>query len=246
MLIAVDGTGEADDFSYRQEMHGSFVNSLFQDHWSIRKRYVRGPTLWGLETVSIADRQEEVIHRWLNEGDREIYLVGYSRGGAVAITLAHRLAQANIPVKGMLLFDAVDRARGIDAGVKPGNVWATFHARRDPAVQSRWYFSNCGVISRSGIFFQKFFHCTHSGMGGMPWAGDHPVRWSDPLAKIRENSRAQVSSNPWSPAGRLQIKGPVRASDITIIPTIDKSSEADEVANLRQWMWQGARSIGLL
>ncbi|MEZ5582820.1 MAG: hypothetical protein R3F37_08670 [Candidatus Competibacteraceae bacterium] len=78
-------------------------------------------------------------------------------------------------VDAMFLFDAVDRAIPVNGYAISSNVKQVYHARRDPAAQSRQSFGNCGWArensSRTG-YEQRFFFCTHGAIGGMPWNAD--------------------------------------------------------------------------
>jgi len=69
--------------------------------------------------------------------------------------------------------DTCTDTRAGSGQVISGNVVWVAHARRDPAVHSRWYFGNTGT-SGGQHYTEKFFWGTHSALGGDPWGGDHP------------------------------------------------------------------------
>ena len=125
----------------------------------------------------------------------EIDMVGHSRGGAIVIwaawTLLHdppmspcgRKLGANIHFMG--LYDAVNMYLWVSTDRIPPNVGYVAHARRDPADGSRSSWGNTGT-SGGQHYTEKFFWCTHSGMGGDPWGGDHPSQMTEQQDK--ENS----------------------------------------------------------
>jgi hypothetical protein len=78
----------------------------------------------------------------------------------------------------MALFDAVDEERMFgDLRTIPGNVDCAFHARRDPIVQSRSYFGNCGTRAEAPCKLEPLtFVTTHRGMGGVPLGSPPPIQ----------------------------------------------------------------------
>ena len=121
-----------------------------------------------------------------------IVLVGHSRGGFIAMNVAKQMP---LPVYFLGLYDAVKRAftnGNIIAGVVTGgpiipvmgllgssaydwlsnaervsNVQFTYHALRDPEVNSRPYFGNTGR-KYTGFHEEKLFYTSHGGIGGDP------------------------------------------------------------------------------
>lgn len=65
----------------------------------------------------------------------------------------------------------------------PGNVRFCFHARRDPDVNSRTVPMGHWDVRSGKRIEEKFFMCTHSAMGGMPFRGDLP---SASVTRLRE------------------------------------------------------------
>src|SRR5262245_65117268 len=124
MIIGcVDGTGAWNDKTYKKEMRNSFVNRIHKrgNGSQDTKQYLRGPTLLGFETGSLAARTSDFVKHALGRTrDPRICLVGFSRGGAAVIGAAHRLNQRSqpggraVPVAFMILFDAVDRSLTVD------------------------------------------------------------------------------------------------------------------------------------
>lgn len=103
--------------------------------------------------------------------DAKLFLGGFSRGGAAAIVVAHKLKADGKNVQEMFLFDAVDRSFWMDndkTKVIPSNVRAAFHAVRHPASKSRVTFGNCGMQGTNGNLGIEYFMTTHGGVGGWP------------------------------------------------------------------------------
>ena len=204
----IDGTGVYDDVQYASDFQNSFVQQIFREWDSAARYYRRGPSTDGFSTKSLAERTyEEVLSAYTPKIGRakRIFLAGYSRGGAAVIKTSEMLAKKNIPVDGLFLFDAVDRTHTLGADVIPANVRVCFHARRDPKSLSRTYsFGNCGTRAadpKKTIYREKFFFCTHGGMGGTPW------KYADPDGVINEAENTPLNnklvnriarSNPWT------------------------------------------------
>src|SRR5437870_3372284 len=100
MIIAcVDGTGAWKDETYRKEMRHSFVNRIHSrgNGSQDTKQYLRGPTLLGFETGSLAAQTADFVRHSIGRTkDSKVCLVGFSRGGAAVIGAAHRLNQSSI------------------------------------------------------------------------------------------------------------------------------------------------------
>ena len=173
----IDGTSTEEE-TYGKTYYNSFINRLFRnelvqftDPW-----YLRGPYLSGNDTDGRArDCARNVRDLWKGGKAKAIFLGGHSRGGAAVIEVAKWLAEENIPVECMILFDAVDRSDRVG-----GAVWNTpiartvkrvIYAQRDVLrTCSRLSFGNCGFTHSSGTdFFHEKFFATHSGVGGVPW-----------------------------------------------------------------------------
>jgi hypothetical protein len=176
ILFGVDGTGDMNDATYAREMMHSFVRRILW-HSPIpgdRKRYIRGPDWSGAQVVPEAYHGYDFIKRNLSSyPGSSVLLTGYSRGGAAAITIAQMLQRDGLPVRAMVLFDAVDRAAHVDCASIPGNVANVYHARRDMfAAWSRVSFGNCGTFAvPPTVYKERYFRCTHGAMGGTHWTG---------------------------------------------------------------------------
>lgn len=188
ILLGIDGTGDLNSNDYRREMHNSFVSYILRSTRSRNKQYLRGPAALGLDMAWIAERGYRFIHLHRAAHPNEpILLTGYSRGGAGVIAVAQRLQRDGVQVAAMMLFDAVDRAIGIDTARIPDNVRNVMHARRNPNSLSRLSFDSCGTQwSASTQHTSRHFMCTHGGVGGVPWTPEPGQSQDDQISEFGE------------------------------------------------------------
>lgn len=120
ILLGIDGTGPFLDKEYFADLNASFVAYILRHSKAKLKKYIRGPWSEGFDMASIVSTGYTFVHLGLaaNKGAR-ILLTGYSRGGSGVIGVAQRLKTEGVKVHGMVLFDAVDRAVGVDTAVIP-------------------------------------------------------------------------------------------------------------------------------
>lgn len=145
-------------FAKQQYVEGTFDEMAGQS--SVTK--IRNAVMWLQQAYQSAGTQVEP----------KIFLSGFSRGAAAILCVSHELNKLGIPVHGMYLFDAVDRAYVMpnsQTGQVPGNVKHAFHAMRDPLGGSRKTFGNCGLEGTNGNLLKKPFETTHGGVGGWPY-----------------------------------------------------------------------------
>lgn len=173
MLAAIDGTGPFLDSSYAAKMKNSFVHQIALRAQVPNTIYYRGPDITGSSATGNLIPPLAIaldIRRAVQAGDTTVFLTGYSRGGAMAINVAAILADWNIAIEAMFLFDAVDRSLELSASRIPDNVRSVYHAMRMPSAGSRLSFGNCGTDgSGAREFLLRQFFTTHGGMGGVPW-----------------------------------------------------------------------------
>jgi len=139
-------------------------------------KYLRGTqdTVTGQSSAAMIEEALAWIERHYGsarDDTRKLFLGGFSRGGAAIVAIANRLAQKNIPVQEMYIFDAVDRSLSMDNALTatvPKTVVQAFHAVRDPNAGSRKTFSNCAMQNAHGNLQIAHFMTTHGGIGGWP------------------------------------------------------------------------------
>jgi pimeloyl-ACP methyl ester carboxylesterase len=106
-----------------------------------------------------------------------VFLIGWSRGAAACIQVAHNLARGGRKVEAMFLFDAVDQdlSTSSDLNFIPASVQNVYHAI---AVRKSWsdklIFPTCGKVAAPGVnFVPKNFNTSHGGIAGAdPKLGD--------------------------------------------------------------------------
>jgi len=191
IFAGVDGTGSDKKEEYEAAMANSYVQklSLAVKLAGGNAHYERGPAFWGMKTGSLGAAAAQFVIRQRDAlKTPRIVLAGYSRGGAAVITAAQILLLRGIKVDLMILFDAVDRSATAAAAVIPPNVGKVYHLRRSLRAFSRPYFGNCGTwsVPFATTYIERFFMCTHGGVGGCPW-WKQPDR--SPSAKITDRVR---------------------------------------------------------
>ena len=241
MLICIDGSGPYTDFQYAYEFRNSFVRNLWRNY-DATKYYHRGPSTAGHECQEIFDDalRNIVGFRQRNREDTQIIIVGWSRGAAIAIELAWELQTyrdattydgteermryethlSSFTIPCMILFDAVDRNWSLGRTSQiPSIVQNCYHAIRDPNVHSRDVFGYAidgEHPSQPGVnYVARTFFCTHAGMGGTPWTGDHPVM--------------QVCESVEAHAEYVDCVGPT-------IPIITQEQDIANAEQIRIWM----------
>ncbi len=148
MLYIIDGTGEFFDVDYAVGMAGSHCAVLHHLN-KAQSFYFRGPDTFsafkttGGAAQKVFDKvmQEEFPPAFLAPGQRQkpkspIFLAGHSRGGAAVVRVAQLLAEKEVDVEAMFLFDAVDRTIFLkNVETVPSNVLQCFHAVRNEGAE---------------------------------------------------------------------------------------------------------------
>lgn len=212
IIVGIDGTGggtlpgASRDARYDVDFANSFVKRICSG--KPNAQYNRGPvTLGGGLPEAIESGYNFIVSKRRIMPNEPVLLTGYSRGGLGVIVIAKRLKDANIPVRALLLFDAVDRHLAYDGSVIPNNVGFVCHVIRDPNSSSRESFGNDGMsYSAPTVFPAAYkFMCTHGGMGGTPWkptSGQKVTDYVDEggidgMTKITFAQDAAVSAQVW-------------------------------------------------
>jgi len=192
MLFAFEGTGSEfggfpvvvgvrADFRAHDSFVWQFCKGYVSDFPQFAQ-YIPGPRGDGLnvdvcfgEACGILDAKMRVYPK------ARLDIVGYSRGGFLAMSLARYAAMVHHRrVHFLGLFDAVRMCKlwgGFDTDVVPGNVDYVCHVIRNPQVGSHLDWGNTGQGYESGVkkYDQDLFMTSHSGMGGWPGGGDVKV-----------------------------------------------------------------------
>lgn len=136
--------------------------------------YLPGPAAISVSTSGInirkmADRAVSFIGA--NSG--KVFLIGWSRGAAACIQVAHNMKSRGKTIDAMFLFDAVDQdtSTNSDLNFIPSSVKNVYHAI---ATKKSWLdrqlFPTCGKTAASGVnLVKKEFDTSHGGIAG---AGD--------------------------------------------------------------------------
>jgi hypothetical protein len=175
ILVGIDGTDgslkitAARNRQYDKDFASSFVSRICRGAGS-SALYLRGPATPGNGLEAAIDAAVAHVTEALLRGPGKVLLTGYSRGGAGVVVVASRLARLGIRVEAMMLFDAVDRHAHLDAYATPDNVAFVQHVMRSRLSGSRESFSNAAKSWPAGTDYkQRYYVCTHGGMGGLPY-----------------------------------------------------------------------------
>jgi hypothetical protein len=116
----------------------------------------------------------------------------------------------------MMLFEAVDRAFGIDSTDIPNNVEHVVYARRDRYAFTRNSFGNCGTKWHAPTKRDvKYFRGTHGAIGGCPWPIPRGGKATDFISEFGEATPtlityaqdADVAQAVWASLDRPRLLG---------------------------------------
>ncbi len=187
IVYGIDGTGseatpgKSRDSAYDVAFKDSFVRRICLRGGG-DALYNRGPLLLGGSLVdAIRTGLRHIEGKLKAKPGTPVVLTGYSRGAAGVVALAADLKAQGIPVLAIMLFDCVDRHVAIDAETIPDNVAHVRHVMRDPLTSSRESFGNDGRLYTSSKtqYWEKYYMCTHGGMGGVPWTAPKGAKPTD-------------------------------------------------------------------
>jgi hypothetical protein len=213
--------------------------------------YRRGPDLaaTGANTVDPEALAALVRQLW-NNGDRQIFMTGWSRGGAIVIDTAALLKTmkpkdgTTIEVEALFLFDAVDRARQLDAREIPSNVKNCYHAMRDRKAKSRESFGNCGLRQespRTRLVTLADFYTTHGAMGGVPRGEQALPAFKSPVDPTKSNGLVRWTSPEERLAqGCIDEGVPDGPTKVTV------AQEWQQMMRVQFWMWGFFRQHGVI
>lgn len=179
MLIALEGSSP----TIRGENNYKFyVWETYRDTKQRGKLYVEGPAAisWGPSPINIrkmADKATAFIGRLTGP----VYLIGWSRGAATCIQVAHDLGRGGRRIDAMFLFDAVDQdgSTSSDLNFIPTTVDNVYHAI---ATKKSWLdrqiFPTCGKTAAPGVnLVRKNFNTSHGGIAGAGDGDDGSKEW---------------------------------------------------------------------
>ena len=110
---------------------------------------------------------------FISDSSGKVNLIGWSRGAAACIQVAHNLKSQTGKINALFLFDAVDQdtSTNSDLNMIPASASKVYHAI---ATKKSWLdrqiFPTCGLTAATGVTFEKKeFNTSHGGIAG---AGD--------------------------------------------------------------------------
>lgn len=136
--------------------------------------YIPGPaaisnSFSGINIRKMADR----ACSYIGSNSGKVCLIGWSRGAAACIQVAHNLRGRGTKVDAMFLFDAVDQdtSTNSDLDLIPDSVVNVYHAvATKKSWMDRQLFPTCGKRVAKGVNLdRKDFDTSHGGVAG---AGD--------------------------------------------------------------------------
>jgi len=176
MLIALDGSAKTTDpTKYAAEYYNYYVAQAYRSTREANKIYVQGPGalsfgISGNNIRKMADKATAFIRSHSDDG--RIYLIGWSRGAAACIQVAHDIKRSagNTKIDALFLFDAVDQdtSTSSDLNFIPDSVGTAYHAI---ATKKSWLdrriFPTCGKTAANGVnLVAREFNASHGGIAG--------------------------------------------------------------------------------
>jgi len=173
MLIALEGSSP----TIRGENNRKYYVWKVYQETNHASTYVPGPAAisWGPSPINIRKMADKAT-KFIKANTGKVYLIGWSRGAAACIQVAHDLKRSgNTKIEAMFLFDAVDQdgSTSSDLNFIPDSVVNAYHAI---ATDKSWFdgklFPTCGKTSAKGVkLVAQEFHTSHGGIAGAG-AGD--------------------------------------------------------------------------
>jgi pimeloyl-ACP methyl ester carboxylesterase len=168
MLIALEGSSP----TIRGENNRKYYVWEAYQTTSHASLYVPGPAAisWGPSPVNIRKMADKAT-RFINANSGSVFLIGWSRGAAACIQVAHDLKRSgNTKIEALFLFDAVDQdgSTNSDLNFIPDSVVNAYHAI---ATDKSWVdgklFPTCGRTAAAGVnLVARNFHTSHGGIAG--------------------------------------------------------------------------------
>lgn len=172
MLIALEGSSPT---IFGENNRKYYVWQAYQQYGQGFKMYHEGPAAGSFSGSMINIRKmADAATSYINQGSGKVYLIGWSRGAAACIQVAHNLKRQNFKkINAMFLFDAVDQdtSTNSDLNFIPESVENVYHAiATKKSWMDRQIFPTCGTTASKFVnLVTQNFNTSHGGIAG---AGD--------------------------------------------------------------------------
>ncbi len=170
MLIALEGSSPtiSGENNYKYYVWQAYLETVQSP-----KFYILGPAAisWSLSDINIRKMSNRAT-AFIGAQSGGIYLIGWSRGAAACIQVAHDLSRgaSSKTIDAMFLFDAVDQdgSTNSDLNFIPGNVTNVYHAIATKKSRiDRILFPTCGRTAHSSVnLVAENFDTSHGGIAG--------------------------------------------------------------------------------
>jgi hypothetical protein len=186
MLVALEGSSP----TIRGENNYKFYVWQYYNNTVQRpKLYEVGPAMFSMSDSLVNIRKmANKATAFINANSGKVFLVGWSRGAAACIQVAHDLKrQGGKKIDAMFLFDAVDQdtSTNSDLNYIPDSVTNVYHAI---ATDKNWFwrriFPTCGKTAASGVnLVKREFHVSHGAIAGTEGDDGGSKAWMDNYLK---------------------------------------------------------------
>lgn len=169
MLISLEGSSPtiAGSNNYKH-----YVWQVHSQTTQAQKLYLEGPAAvsWGPSPINIR-KMSNTATVFAKSAAGKLFLIGWSRGAAACIQVAHDLKRAgDTKIDAMFLFDAVDQDGSTNSNLNliPDSVINVYHAI---ATRKTWMerqlFPTCGKNAAKGVnLVSEPFNTSHGGIAG--------------------------------------------------------------------------------
>lgn len=171
MLVALEGSSPT---IFGENNYKYYVWQAYLVTKESNSIYVPGPAAISISTsgINIAKMADKACS-YIRGHSGKVSLIGWSRGAAACIQVAHNLKGTSNKIDAMFLFDAVDQdtSTNSDLNFIPDSVTNVYHAiATKKSWMDRQIFPTCGKQAANGVSLNKRdFHTSHGGVAG---AGD--------------------------------------------------------------------------
>jgi len=174
MFIALEGSAKTISGG-KNETGGAYKDYYVQKALRLAydpKMYHRGPAAGSFSFSKINIRiMADAATNFIRQNSGKVFLVGWSRGAAACIQVAHDLKKSGGRIDAMFLFDPVDMDSSTDNDLNfiPDSVANVYHATATKKSKIINIFPTCGKTQASGVnAIRGYFNTSHSGIAGGP------------------------------------------------------------------------------